>query len=180
MRSRFSLLKPPVVTDVIKEKQQIAIKNYKGNRNVNFSVGQKVYVRDYKNPNKAGWSQATIKKKLGPRNYTCLLLQQKRDIKRHVDQIRNGETDDMGGDELHLDQNDSQGSVQAHEAAANEIDLPNDTLSDTSDLSFVSTQSHDETMLNESIPDVIERPPTRKVAKQAKEKITNIYKSNRR
>ncbi|XP_055307800.1 uncharacterized protein K02A2.6-like, partial [Sitodiplosis mosellana] len=33
LKSRFSLLKPPVVTDVIKEKQQTAIKNYKGNRN---------------------------------------------------------------------------------------------------------------------------------------------------
>ncbi|XP_055306725.1 uncharacterized protein K02A2.6-like [Sitodiplosis mosellana] len=180
LKSRFSLLKPPVVTDVIKEKQQTAIKNYKGNRNVNFSVGQKVYVRDYRNPNKASWSQATIKNKIGPRNYTCLLLREKRDIKRHVDQIRDGETDDMGGDELPLELNDSQGSEQAHDAATNEIDLPSDTAGDSSDLAFVSSHSQEENELEESIPDVIERPATRRVAAQAKQNIKDFYTSNRR
>ncbi|XP_055302926.1 uncharacterized protein K02A2.6-like [Sitodiplosis mosellana] len=180
LKSRFSWLKPPVVTDVIKEKQQTAIKNYKGNRNVNFSVGQKVYVRDYRNPNKASWSQATIKNKIGPRNYTCLLLREKRDIKRHVDQIRDGETDDMGGDELPLELNDSQGSEQAHDAATNEIDLPSDTAGDSSDLSFVSSHSQEENELEESIPDVIERPATRRVAAQAKQNIKDFYTSNRR
>lgn len=74
LRSRFSLLKPPVTSDVIKSSQQTMIKNFKGKRDVSFQKGQKVYVRNYKNPNKASWSKAEIKKVNGPRNYTCLLL----------------------------------------------------------------------------------------------------------
>lgn len=67
LKTRFSLMKPPITKEIIESAQKTAIKNYKGKRNVNFSVGQKVYVRDYKNANKAGWSPAIVKNKLGPK-----------------------------------------------------------------------------------------------------------------
>jgi hypothetical protein len=90
-KPRFSLMKPPVVRETILQKQKTAVKNHKGKRNVEFSKGQPVYVRNYKNPNKPGWSPAVIKNRIGPRNYTCLLVRERRDIKRHVDQIRVGQ-----------------------------------------------------------------------------------------
>ena len=47
-----------------------------------------VLIRDYRNPNKTSWSQATIKNKLGLRSYTCILAHNNREIKRHLNQIR--------------------------------------------------------------------------------------------
>lgn len=38
---------------------------YKGSREVSFTPGDVVYVRDYKNPAKPSWRKAVIKKKLG-------------------------------------------------------------------------------------------------------------------
>ena len=46
-------------------------------------------IRDYKNLNKSSCIQATIKDKLGSRLYFCIITHNNREIKRHLDQIRN-------------------------------------------------------------------------------------------
>ena len=38
-----------------------------------FSAGQNVLIRDYKNRNKPSWTQATIKDKLSPLSYSCII-----------------------------------------------------------------------------------------------------------
>lgn len=91
LKSRFSALKPPLVRDVIKTNQQTAVNNCRGKRDTTFTVGQNVIVRNYSNPNKAGWSPGTVQKKLGPRNYIVMLANENRTIKRHLDQIRNAD-----------------------------------------------------------------------------------------
>lgn len=91
LKTRFSLLKPPLVTEHIKQQQDKSVRNYKGNRNVSFSKGQQVMVRDYKNPNKAGWTQAVVSERLGSRSYYCILKHNNREIKHHLIQIRNQE-----------------------------------------------------------------------------------------
>lgn len=92
MKNRFSLLKPPIVKNRIIESQERSIKNFKGKRNVSFKKGQNVYIRDYANPNKPGWTKAKIKNKIGPRNYDCIITRNNRSIKRHLNQIRGTET----------------------------------------------------------------------------------------
>lgn len=88
LKSRFSLLKPPLVKDKILCSQEKNIQNHRGNRNVQFDVGQKVYIRDYTNPNKPSWTPAKIKEVLGSRHYGCVIAQSGREIKRHTEQIR--------------------------------------------------------------------------------------------
>lgn len=87
IRTRFDLIKPPIIRDVILEKQEKSISDYKGKRIVDFEEGQNVLIRDYSNPNKNSWAPAVIKTKIGPRSYTCL-LRNGRLIKRHTDQIK--------------------------------------------------------------------------------------------
>lgn len=88
LKTRFSLLKPPIIHDKIVNSQQTAIKNAHGKRNCKLNVGQKVYVRDYTNPNKPAWTEAVIEKSHGPRNYSCKISKNNRQIKRHLNQIR--------------------------------------------------------------------------------------------
>lgn len=90
MRTRFSLVKPPLVQNRIIENQEKSIANHKGNRQVEFEKGQQVYIRDYSNPNKSSWMKAAIDKKIGPRSYGCVIARSKRYIRRHLDQIRGG------------------------------------------------------------------------------------------
>lgn len=185
VKSIFSLMKPPIVSEVIKEKQQEQIKNYKGKRNKKFSIGQKVYVRNYKNPNKAGWSPAIIKKQLGQRNYTCLLTYENRNIKRHLDQIRDAyvECDDFGLSDLYAsDTQSSDGEGESSESERGSQDsqsfqspnVPtNDTTDDSINLSGTSAQ-------DESIADVVERPGIRACAVRAADAITSMFTSNQR
>lgn len=93
LKTRFSLLKPPLIQDKILNYQEKAIKNSKGKRDCEFALGEKVFVRDYTNPNKPSWTEATIDKCFGPRNYGCILTKNDRLIKRHLDQIRSFGTD---------------------------------------------------------------------------------------
>lgn len=86
VKTRFSSLRPPLIKEKIIQSQAKSIKNHKGKREINFAGGQNVFIRDYRNPNKPSWSRATIKNKLGPRSYTCIVGN--REIKRHTDQIR--------------------------------------------------------------------------------------------
>lgn len=88
MRTRFTLLKPPLVKERIIESQAKSINNFKGNREVVFDRGDNVLIRDYSNPNKATWSKATIERVIGPRSYGCIISRNNRYIKRHVDQLR--------------------------------------------------------------------------------------------
>ncbi|XP_030380964.1 uncharacterized protein K02A2.6-like [Scaptodrosophila lebanonensis] len=92
LKTRFSFLKPPIVHDQISKKQEDSVMSYRGNRDIRFKEGQKVMVRDYKNPNKASWTQATVSQQLGPRSYCCILTHNNREIKRHLNQIRNQES----------------------------------------------------------------------------------------
>ncbi|XP_055306782.1 uncharacterized protein K02A2.6-like, partial [Sitodiplosis mosellana] len=48
----------------------------------------KTLKKNYKDPNNPSWSQATIKHKVGPRAYTCVYTHNKKEINRHLDQIR--------------------------------------------------------------------------------------------
>lgn len=95
LKTRFSALKPPTTREKILESQHKNIINHKGSRDIVFSKGQKVLVRDYRNPNKPSWSQATIKEQLGSRSYLCILNHNNYEIKRHLDQIRNCESSDQ-------------------------------------------------------------------------------------
>lgn len=176
VKSLFSLMKPPIVSDIIKEKQLAQIKNYKGKRNSEFSIGQKVYVRNYKNPNKAGWSPATIKKKLGPRNYTCLLAHENRNIKRHLDQIRDANVEeniDLSGNDTIV--NDGEGEPSAEEQESQESLSFQSANASTDSTINDDVNSPSTSVQNESIADVVERPSIRTCAAEAKKKITSMF-----
>lgn len=88
MKTRFSSLKPPLIKNIITNKQRKSVQNYRGARDVKFENGQQVFIRDYSNPNKDGWMKATIRDQIGPRLYECTILKSNRSIRRHLDQIR--------------------------------------------------------------------------------------------
>lgn len=107
LKTRCSLLKPPTTRKKIIQSQEKQINNFKGKREIEFKIGQKVYARDYRNPNKEQWQKAIIKKCIGPRNYTCVLTENDRLIKRHIDQLR-----------VSHDQNDHQSNVSENTGSA--------------------------------------------------------------
>ncbi|XP_037826351.1 uncharacterized protein K02A2.6-like [Lucilia sericata] len=74
VKTRFSMLSPPLVKNKIVESQWSNIKNHK----------------DYSNPNKASWQEATVKERLGPQSYHCILTRNNRIIKRHAYQMISG------------------------------------------------------------------------------------------
>lgn len=118
LRTRFSNLRPPTVRQVIKNKQVQQKKHFKGKRNVNFNEGQKVMIRSYKNPNSASWCQATVKRKVGPRTYTCVYTNNNREISRHIDQIR----------DQSVDTDEDVSNVHEHDTEINAvIDISNDS-----------------------------------------------------
>lgn len=88
LKTRFSLLKPPTTQTKLMESQEKCVQNAKGKREIVFTIGQKVDVRDYTNVNKPSWIPAVISEQIGPRNYSCILEKSGRSIKRHVNQIR--------------------------------------------------------------------------------------------
>lgn len=185
VKSIFSLMKPPLVSDIIKEKQQTQIRNYKGKRNKKFSIGQKVYVRNYKNPNKAGWSPAIIERQLGRRNYTCLLTHENRNIKRHLDQIRVAHVNDNNDNQQIVDLSNTIASEGDGESSESELESQgsqsfqslNMSNDNTTDESINSTVTSDP---DESIPDVVERPSARGCAIRAKDAITSMFTGNQR
>ncbi|XP_055307850.1 uncharacterized protein K02A2.6-like [Sitodiplosis mosellana] len=196
-KSRFSLMKPPLIRETIIQKNQTAIKNYKGKRNVEFSKGQQVYVRNYKNPNKPGWSPAIVKHKIGPRNYTCLLIRENRDIKRHLNQIR-GAVNDDGASETSatLEQNDeveptdivddeqTGASSEDEETSENEHEASGggEESFDTANSSNDSVTMADNTLIDGfpmPIPEPQVRQPQRACSKKAAEQITKQLQPNR-
>lgn len=84
----------------IKESQLSSIKNHKGSRIIDFDIGNNVFVRDYTNPNKASWQEATVKKRIGPQSYRCLLTRNKKTIKRHVNQMIRGTQNGMDDNQI--------------------------------------------------------------------------------
>lgn len=101
MKTRFSSFRPPLIKDKIVESQEKSIRNFKGKRNTAFGSGQQVYIRDYRDPNKDGWTKATIKDKIGPRTYNCIITRDNRCIKRHLNQIRGGQANDSTNSTFH-------------------------------------------------------------------------------
>ncbi|XP_062704251.1 uncharacterized protein K02A2.6-like [Aedes albopictus] len=76
------------VTQNIRKQQKSQIKNYRGTRNSSFAVGDRVIVRDYRDPNKPSWTSAVVREIVGQRNYRVELAESGRVIKRHLDQMR--------------------------------------------------------------------------------------------
>lgn len=197
LKSRFSLLKPPLVKKKILDSQEKNVQTQKGKRNLTFNVGQKVYIRDYTNPNKPSWMPARIKEVFGSRHYGCVITQTGREIKRHLNQIR--ETVDRNDTvELNLSANESENQhpqeqseprrsnpdiIDVHSAQSdegNENESINESLNET--LVSEYTPSDSENELNDT---VIEMPivppsprPTRNSARVAKENMSNQYKDN--
>lgn len=61
-----------------------------GRRDINFEVGESLYVKDFRNRNEINGKKGIIHEVLGPRSYLCQLLDNPVMIwKRHVDQIVN-------------------------------------------------------------------------------------------
>lgn len=185
-KSRFSLMKPPIVTDIIQQKQQTAIRNFRGKRDKSFSLGQNVYVRNYQNPNKDSWSPAIIKRKIGPRNYTCLLIHENRSIKRHLDQIRDVQLErgtETGADDSIVESGENADGTDSEHAEQVETSFSTPINISSSDSTLETTDANDSLDVNnagnESIADVIERPDTRSCATKAKDAISLMFAGGR-
>ena len=83
VRTRLSLLVQDKV-DKIRENQ---VKYFKGTRTVDFEEGERVRMRDYKNPAKPVWKTAVVTSKLGGLIYMCKGDQENTEVKRHADQL---------------------------------------------------------------------------------------------
>ena len=84
MRSRLDLLRQSLSEEAIDRQ----VKYFRGNRDVKFEEGEKVLVRDYKNPMKPGWETDKIDKVLGERIYICTPDSDTAlSWKRHADQL---------------------------------------------------------------------------------------------
>lgn len=108
LKTRFSSLKPPLVKEIILSSQEKLIKNFKGKREISFKKNDNIYVRDFTKPNKPSWQKAKVKEQLGPRSYTCILLHNNREIKRHTDQIQ-GATfySDLAENQANINENEN-------------------------------------------------------------------------
>ena len=80
LRTRLSLVKP-------QQKESDQVRFYCGKRDISFDIGEEVYVRDYRSPNKKQWQKAVIDEILGNRNYIVRLVDENIVWKRHLDQI---------------------------------------------------------------------------------------------
>lgn len=197
IKSRFSLLKPPLVREKICSSQEKNVQNHHGKRDLSFDVGQKVYIRDYTNPNKPSWTPAKIKEKLGSRHYGCVIAHTGREIKRHLDQIR--ETIDRNdtlerventtGDENqctpeHMESRTTDPDIIDVHAVQSDEGNGNESVSETLNETLVSQYSPSESM--EELDDtVIERTivppsprPARDSARIAKENMSAQYRNN--
>lgn len=91
LMSPCSLEKPTAVEQEarrsVSKTQCSQIRNYKGSRNIELKVGDKVMARDYTNPNKAKWTPGVITSSQGKRNFLVKLSKNDRIIKRHLNQM---------------------------------------------------------------------------------------------
>lgn len=88
IRCRFSVIRPPSTLETIENQQRKQVKNYNGSAVRPALVGDRVWARDYTNPNKKGWASGQLKEVLGKRNFLVQLDVNGRLIKRHIDQLR--------------------------------------------------------------------------------------------
>lgn len=88
LKTRFNNLRPPLVKEKIEESQEKSVLLNKGKRSLQFSEGEKVLIRNYRDCNKPSWSPAVIKQRLGKYSYLCIMSDNNREIKRHLDQMR--------------------------------------------------------------------------------------------
>ncbi|XP_037978548.2 uncharacterized protein K02A2.6-like isoform X1 [Plutella xylostella] len=85
MRNRFSLLRPPPVSDKAYEMLEKQRKYTSGHRDVSFMIGEKVMVRDYRGGHKP-WIQGNIVGESTP-GVTYIIDVDGNNWKRHVNQI---------------------------------------------------------------------------------------------
>ncbi|KAK2578113.1 hypothetical protein KPH14_009891 [Odynerus spinipes] len=84
LRTRFDLLNKPKVEEAADRQTE----HFTGGREMEFSEGETVLVRDYRDPGKPRWELAVIKGKPGSRTYICQPLSDPElEWKRHTDQI---------------------------------------------------------------------------------------------
>ncbi|KAK2575241.1 hypothetical protein KPH14_012756 [Odynerus spinipes] len=84
LRTRFDLLNKPKVEEAADRQTE----HFRGGREVEFSKGETVLVRDYRDPGKPKWELAVIRGKPGSRTYICQpLFDPELEWKRHTDQI---------------------------------------------------------------------------------------------
>ncbi|XP_046742894.1 uncharacterized protein LOC124409358 [Diprion similis] len=83
-RTRLSLLSKTLI-ETTRERQ---VKYFHGRREIDLEEGDKVYIRNYKDPAKPTWEPAIIKTVLGSRTYLYQPKErQEVTVKRHTDQI---------------------------------------------------------------------------------------------
>ncbi|XP_045482831.1 uncharacterized protein K02A2.6-like [Harmonia axyridis] len=71
----------------VEDEMSKQIKFFRGNREIEFKIGDVVFVQDFRNK-KIGWTKAIIMERLGNRVYVCVPNDDSRlSWKRHVDQI---------------------------------------------------------------------------------------------
>lgn len=92
LKNRFDLLRE---SNVGRSEDQI--KYHKGSRDVTFSPGDPVYVKDYRH-RKPVWTEGTIVENIGQRLYLVRLKNEALMWRRHVDQIIPGITEDRAKD----------------------------------------------------------------------------------
>lgn len=171
------------------------IKHNRGKREAHFESGRRVYIRDYRNPNKPSWAPAVIKEKKGSRHYDCVISQTSRIIKRHLNQIRDA-TVDSGRENSQQNelQNQSAPVSEAQQTIpeAVDVDAENQNEGDDEDLERTLTSN---TMTSEYLPSSPDCPSSpdsvienvsspyrnrsqRNSAQTARGKITNHYTSH--
>lgn len=202
LKSRFSLLRPPLVRDKIISSQETNVKNFHGRREVQFEKGRKVNIRDYTNPNKPSWVPATIKENRGHRHYDCVITHNGRKIKRHLNQIREATSLNESLNVTELNANDFRpenqstpeqsnirqsnarytDSSQGQPDGGSDSTLVNENTSNSEDNTIHSeyspTLNSDVSSMNTQIDRFASPPstrPTRGSALAAKEKITDQY-----
>lgn len=168
LKTRFSLLKPPVIRGNLISSKEKNIKNHKGKRNLQLEIDRKVYICDYLDPNKPSWAPATIKEKFGSRLYACVITHNGREIKRHLNQIR--ETFVQIGSDQTTSTNEQQNDEQEGDTVdANPPNLP------TVDAQPEEDDDDDEVNSPET-PPPIERP-SHEYAQRTREVISTQYRN---
>lgn len=112
-----------------------------------------------------------------------MLTHENRNIKRHLDQIRDAVVDENEDNDLiDLYASDGEGESDSEHGPHGSQSFQS-FQSDTTDHENTtddSTNSPDTSAQNESIADVVERPTSRSCAVRAKEAITSMFASNQR
>lgn len=98
IKTRLDLLSPKGVQVMRQTEKQVA--NHKGSREDIFVEGDRVWCRDYRNPNRRTWAECTVVEVVNERIYFCKVVNEDLVWKRHLNQIRRSlsETNDYSLD----------------------------------------------------------------------------------